>query len=112
VFKARAERALFDEGYMQFSRLTTRIAAITLSLILGSALAGCGGSPDPIYSQAFGFQCPHHDNDAVRLACANEAPGDGTETVSRYCYRTLGDTNCFDRPDQDRKNQELGSSGY
>ncbi len=39
-------------------------------------------------------------------------PGQGTERVSRYCYATIGTSNCFDRPDSDRKNQQLGSSGY
>lgn len=97
---------------MQFSRHTAGIATLAKILVLGSILTGCGGSPDPIYSQAFGFQCPNHDNDAARLVCENNAPGGMTETVSRFCYKTLGDTNCFDRPDQDRKNQELGSSGY
>ncbi len=97
---------------MRIPRLTAASAAIALSLTLGAVLGGCGGDPDPIYRQAFGFVCPNHDSPAARTACANNAPGAGTEAVSRYCYKTLGDTNCFDQPDQDRKNQELGSSGY
>ena len=97
---------------MRFSMSPTALKTLAASAVLGVILGGCGGSPDIIYSQAFGFQCPNHDNDAARLICENNAPGGPTETVSRYCYQTLGDTNCFDRPDQDRKNQELGSSGY
>lgn len=97
---------------MQFSRLTAGVATVAASLILSASLTGCGGHQDHIYAQAFGIQCPNHDNPVARAACANNAPGNGTETVSRYCYKTLGDTNCFDRPDHDRKNQELGSSGY
>ncbi len=97
---------------MQISKGSPIFKALAASAVLGLSLAGCGGNPDPIYSQAFGFQCPNHDSDAARLICQNNAPGGPTETVSRYCYQTLGDTNCFDRPDQDRKNQELGSSGY
>ncbi len=95
---------------MRSPRLTASSAAIALAL--GTILGGCGGDPDPIYAQAFGFVCPNQDSPAARTICANNAPGAGTETVSRYCYKTLGETNCFDRPDQDRKNQELGSSGY
>lgn len=97
---------------MRIPRLTAGLAAISMSLALATTLNGCGGDPDPIYAQSFGFVCSNHDNAAARAACRNHAPGFGTETVSRYCYKTMGDTNCFDRPDQDRKNQEQGSSGY
>ena len=97
---------------MRFSKLAAGLTAIAAALVLSAALAGCGGSPDSIYAQAIGFQCPNHDSVAARAVCVNNAPGNDTETVSRYCYRTLADANCFDRPDHDRQNQELGSSGY
>jgi len=100
------------EDLMQVSGLKAILAGPAVVLALGAALSGCGGDPDRIYAQGIGFECRNHDNPAARAVCAQHAPGGGEEVVSRYCYRTLGDTNCFDRPDHDRKNQELGSSGY
>ena len=97
---------------MRIPRLKPRLAAITLSLAFATILSGCGGDPDRIYAQSFGFVCSNHDNAAAHAACRDNSPGFGTETVSRFCYKTMGDPNCFDRPDQDRKNQEQGSSGY
>ena len=82
------------------------------ALTVMAALSGCGHDPDPIYAQALGIQCAHAEGRLANLACNTRPPGQGTEQVSRHCYATLGTTNCFDRPDQDRKNQALGSSGY
>ena len=96
---------------MRFPRLPAGFVAVAGPLALCAALTGCGGNPDPIYAQAVGFICPNHDDEAARAACAYHAPGEA-ETVSRYCYKTLADINCFDRPDPDRKNQQQGSSGY
>ena len=80
--------------------------------IAALALYGCGTKPDPIYAQAFGFTCTNADGYAGEHLCTDRPVGKGVEQVSRYCYKTLADANCFDRPDQDRKNQALGSSGY
>ncbi|MBL8630908.1 MAG: hypothetical protein JNM81_14835 [Rhodospirillaceae bacterium] len=84
--------------------LTIALCAITLGL------SACGGKPDPIMAQAFGFRCTGED--AGNPLCSVRAPGEGGAQVSRFCYGTIGDANCFDRPDPDRKNQALGSSGY
>ena len=86
-------------------RLSTFAAACALPLLLGS----CGGDPDPFWQQAFGFVCSNHDTPGTAATCKTHAPA--PETVSRYCYDTLGDPNCFDQPDEISKNQELGSSG-
>ena len=85
-----------------------------VAAVLGAAMAltGCAGDPDTVYQQAFGFQCSNSDNFVSDIACINRPPGKNAEQVSRYCYKTIGDANCFDRPDMDRKNQALGSSGY
>lgn len=79
-------------------------------LILGLGLTGCGGKPDPILSQAFGYSCNTADDNTG--LCSQRPPGAGAADVSRYCYPSIGDASCFDRPDPDRKNQEQGSSGY
>lgn len=76
------------------------------------ALYGCSTEPDRIYAQAFGYQCMNDESAMGDAICKNRPAGRGVENVSRYCYKTLADANCFDRPDQDRKNQALGSSGY
>lgn len=75
-------------------------------------LSGCAGDPDAVYAQATGYQCSQHEGWLSNKACVNRPPGQGQAEVSRYCYATIGTANCFDRPDQDRKNQALGSSGY
>lgn len=76
-------------------------AGAALTLLLG----GCGTNPDPIWAQSFGFVCANNNN----VACQTHAPE--SELVSRYCYRTLGEANCFDQPDVTSPNQELGSTG-
>lgn len=77
------------------------------------ALYGCATEEhDRTYAQAFGYQCHNADSALGDILCKNRPAGRGQEHVSRYCYKTIGDANCFDRPDQDRKNQALGSSGY
>jgi hypothetical protein len=91
----------------QGSYLTRGLAVLAVL----TALSSCGTDPDPIYAQAFGFQCANSDSAIADIACVNR-PAGGNEHVSRYCYATIGSSNCFDRPDQDRKNQALGSSGY
>lgn len=86
-------------------RIAVLAAAGALPLVLGS----CGSDPDPVWRQAFGLVCSNHSNRATDVACKTRAPE--AETVSRFCYDTLGDPNCFDQPDEISKNQELGSSG-
>jgi hypothetical protein len=78
--------------------------------VLAFSLAACGGKPDPIMAQAFGYKCTGEDTG--NPLCSIRPPGEGGAEVSRFCYGTIGDANCFDRPDPDRKNQALGSSGY
>ena len=78
--------------------------------LVALSLSGCGGDPAPAYAQAFGFQCADHDNKLANKLCGR-SNNPGQAKVSRYCYKTLGDANCFDRPDPDSKNQALGSSG-
>jgi hypothetical protein len=80
--------------------------------ITALALYGCSTETDRIYTQAFGYQCHNADTSLGDVLCKNRPAGRGQEHVSRYCYKTIADSNCFDRPDQDRKNQALGSSGY
>jgi hypothetical protein len=89
-------------------RLPVYLAAVGLAL---ATLSGCGGDRAPIYQQAFGFQCDKHDSKTARTLCGRPAEPGGAK-VSRYCYKTIGSTNCFDRPDPEPKNQPLGSSGY
>ena len=76
------------------------------------ALYGCGEDPDRIYSQAVGYKCVNDDSSIGDRLCKTRPAGRGQAEVSRYCYKTLADANCFDQPDPDRKNQALGSSGY
>jgi hypothetical protein len=88
------------------------IRFVFIPIALAMALASCGGKPDPIWSQFFGFNCAASAGAASGAFCSTRAAGEGAAEVSRYCYQTLADANCLDRPDQDRKNQALGSSGY
>jgi hypothetical protein len=89
----------------------SRLVSLSLGAALAFALAGCGGKPDPFWSQLAGYKCGT-DESAPAAICGTRPPGEGSAEVSRYCYQTLADANCLDRPDQDRKNQALGSSGY
>lgn len=90
------------------SRVTFAAAAIVAAL----GLSSCAGDADTVYSQALGLECSQIAGTVGDLACTVRPSGQGAEHVSRYCYATLGNSNCFDRPDPDRKNQALGSSGY
>ncbi len=82
-------------------RFPVLAAGAALTLMLG----GCGSDPDPIWAQSFGFVCANSANPA----CRTRPPE--SEMVSRYCYATLADSNCFDQPDVMSPNQELGSTG-
>lgn len=77
---------------------------------LGLGLTGCSADPDTVYRQAAHIECAHVPGVFGDLACLRRP--DAIPMVSRYCYATIGTSNCFDRPDPDRKNQALGSSGY
>jgi hypothetical protein len=96
------------------ARLPLRLLRPAWSLLgtvgLCAALAGCGGDPAPGYMQAFGYNCANHDGRTAKFFCKKQ--DQAVAEPSRYCYKTLGDANCFDRPDPDSKNQALGSSGY
>lgn len=86
-----------------------RISVIAFAAALPLVLGSCGGDPDPIWAQGFGFICSNHDSAPADATCRSHPPE--PETVSRYCYDTLGDPNCFDQPDYVSKNQELGTTG-
>lgn len=96
---------LKSEKRASVMRISVLAAAIALPLALGS----CGGDPDPVWAQAFGFVCANHGSRGADATCKTRPPE--PETVSRYCYDTLGDPNCFDQPDVISRNQELGSTG-
>ncbi len=92
-----------------FSR---RALGACVAVLVMACLSGCAGDPDTVYAQSMGIQCTQADGWLADRACSTRPPGEGAERVSRYCYATIGTANCFDRPDPDRKNQQLGSSGY
>ncbi|MCB2107796.1 MAG: hypothetical protein KDE14_08865 [Rhodobacteraceae bacterium] len=81
-------------------------------VVLAAALSGCGTKPDPIMAQFAGYHCGAPGSSAPSFMCASRPPGEAVAEVSRFCYATLADANCFDRPDPDRKNHAQGSSGY
>lgn len=88
---------------------TSPFLLATLSLAAIS-LAGCGATSDQILRQSVGYDCSETDSTIGGLVCSeNDQP---VAQVSRYCYQTLGVTNCFDRPDPDRKNKPLGTPNY
>jgi hypothetical protein len=72
-------------------------------------MAACA-DPSPTYYQAFGFQCASKHGKVSDAMC-NKSHDPGNARSSRYCYKTLADTNCFDRPDPDAKNMPQGSPG-
>jgi hypothetical protein len=65
-------------------------------------LSGCAGDQDTIYAQGLGIQCSQSDSWIADRACTSRPSG---QRVSRFCYATIGISNCFDSPDSDRKNQ-------
>jgi hypothetical protein len=77
--------------------------------IVAGLVAGCS-DPAPAYYQAFGFQCATRHSATAATMC-NKSTDPGNAKVSRFCYKSLADTNCFDRPDPDQKNQPQGSPG-
>jgi len=83
--------------------------AVLACFALAAALTGCGGRADSVFKQLVGYQC---GESAGNPLCSTGPAGEGAAKVSRYCYATIGDANCLDRPDVERKNQALGSSGY
>lgn len=93
------------------TRTALRTSILASLAVAALGLSGCGGDPDPVWAQAFGYVCPNHSGREADTVCKNRPPGTNQESVSRYCYATIGDANCFDRPDDMSRNQELGSSG-
>jgi hypothetical protein len=85
--------------------------ALYFALILTSAagLTGCGTDGDLMMRQAAGYDCTAAEGAVGGFFCSG-TPENGP-ALSRYCYKTLGGVNCFDRPDPDRNNQPLGSDG-
>lgn len=77
--------------------------------VMAGLVAACS-DPAPTYYQAFGFQCATRHG-ATAAALCNKSTDPGNAKVSRFCYKSLADTNCFDRPDPDQKNQPQGSPG-
>jgi hypothetical protein len=96
---------------MAASKLKFLLGALAMT-VTAAGLSGCAGDGDTVYKQATGYECTQHEGWLSNKACMNRPAGQNQEEVSRYCYATIGTANCFDRPDQDRKNQALGSSGY
>lgn len=89
-------------------RTNLRLLIALCALSLG--LAGCGATTDQILRQSVGYDCTSADSAIGGMVCSdNDQPN---AQVSRYCYQTLGVTNCFDRPDPDRKNRPLGTPTY
>lgn len=83
------------------------LVAMSLAAI---GLSGCGATSDRILKQSVGYECVGTDSKVGGFICSeNNQP---VAQVSRYCYQTLGVTNCFDRPDPDRKNKPLGTPNY
>ena len=75
-----------------------------------NVLAGCSSNTDRMLNQAFGYKCEAADSTVGGWICSeNDA---SVATVSRYCYETLGEVNCFDRPDPDRSSRPQGTTGY
>ncbi|MSO98290.1 MAG: hypothetical protein EXR11_08750 [Rhodospirillaceae bacterium] len=93
---------------MPYASIRIFLAWMTLAV----GLSSCGGKPDPVWAQLFGYDCTTSQSSAAGAFCSTHPPGEGVAEVSRYCYQTLADANCLDRPDAERKNQALGSSGY
>ena len=86
------------------------ILVITATSILASGLAGCGTTSERMLRQAVGYECNSAEGTISGWVCG--ADGEPVAPVSRYCYQTLGVTNCFDRPDPDSNNSPQGSTGY
>jgi hypothetical protein len=89
---------------------TSGIKALAL-IAAALALSGCGGTPDPVWAQAFGVKCANAVG-APDFVCRTGPAEETEDGASRYCYATLGEPNCFDRPDPDRNQKPLGSTGY
>jgi hypothetical protein len=89
----------------------TRIAILSLSTEHGLALISeCSSSTDRMLNQAFGYNGVAADGTVGGWICSeNDA---SVASLSRYCYETLAQVNCLDRPDPDRNNQPQGSTGF
>jgi hypothetical protein len=81
-----------------------------LIFLFGCALSSCSSTTDQILRQSVGYECHNRDSSAGDFICSQN--DETVATDSRYCYNTLGDVNCFDRPDPDRNSQPNGSTGF
>ena len=99
-------------GHPPRSRLNAiaRDVGVAVAAAAVAGLFSACSDPAPAYYQAFGFQCESHHGTAAALAC-NKSKDPGAAPVSRYCYKSLADSTCFDRPDPDQKNQPQGTPG-
>ncbi|MBT4741528.1 MAG: hypothetical protein HN793_03840 [Rhodospirillaceae bacterium] len=85
---------------------------IRLTLVLASLalLTACGATSDRLLRQSVGYECTGADGTVGGMLCSESDQPVGQR--SRYCYATLGEINCLDRPDPDRQNAPVGSAGY
>lgn len=99
--------AIFRESHTMTRNSLHLLAALSL---VSFGLSGCGATSDRILKQSVGYECVGADSKVGGIICSEN--GQPLGQVSRYCYQTLGVTNCFDRPDPDRKNKPLGTPNY
>ncbi len=83
---------------------------VSMILALSALLKACGATSDRMLRQSVGYECSGSDGASSGMLCSDsDLP---VSQRSRYCFETLGDINCLDRPDPDRQNAPLGSAGY
>lgn len=79
-------------------------------LVATLVIASCGATTNTMLRQSVGYECAGADGSVGDFLCSeNDEP---VGQASRYCYRTLGEINCLDRPDPDRQNAPVGSGAY
>ena len=81
-------------------RITVFLKPLLAIAMCVGALSACA-DPAPTYYQAFGFRCENKTSTVSAVLC-NKSNDPGAAKVSRYCYKSLADTTCFDRPDPDQ----------
>lgn len=73
-------------------------------------ITSCGTTTDTMLRQSVGYECSDASGSIGGFLCSEN--GQPVGQASRYCYRTLGEINCLDRPDPDRQNVPVGSAAY